>query len=141
MTRLWVLGALGLALAACGVGFGSAPEGTEVFVRMQAPSEVRAGERATLTVTYEQPYPVDIEVECILKRGKKTVQTLGRNTIPAMPGGDPTDPRQTPEAGTFQLSFIPRVTGSLWLVCQTRADDNNFVARRITILPPADVRN
>lgn len=135
--RLWMIGAIGLALAACGVGFGSAPEGTEVFVRLQAPNVVRAGERATLTVTIEQPYPVDIEVECALKRGKKTVQTLGRDTIPAMPGADPTDPHQTPEAGSFALSFTPRVVGSLWLVCETPADDNNFIARRITVLPAA----
>lgn len=139
MKRSWVLGALGLVLAACGVGFGGAPEGTEIFVRLQAPREVRAGERATLRVTYEQPYPVDVDVECVLKRGKRTVQVLGQRTIPGMPGADPTDPRQTPEAGTLELSFVPRAVGSFWLVCETPADDNNFLARRITVLSSSGV--
>ncbi len=134
MIRIWALGAVGVILAACGIGFGGGSEGTEVFVRLQAPREVRAGEPARLTVTYEQPYPVDIDVECVLKKGKRTVQVLGRETIPAMPGADPTDPRQTPEAGSFDLSFVPRAVGSFWLVCETPADDNNFVARRITVL-------
>lgn len=134
MKRSWILAAMGLLLAACGVGFGSASEGTEIFVRLQAPREVRAGEPATLRVTYEQPYPVAIVVECVLKRGKRTVQTLGQRTIPGMPGADPADPRQTPEAGSFELTFVPRAVGSFWLVCETPADDNNFLARRITVL-------
>lgn len=141
MIRTWALVGIGLLFAACGIGFGSGPEGTEVFVRLQAPAKVRAGEPATLTLTYEQPYPVDLEVECSLKKGKRTVQTLGRDTIPAMPGADPTDPRQTPEAGSFDLSFVPRAAGTFWLVCQTPADDNNFVARRITVLRSAGPSN
>lgn len=138
MWRFVWLASLGLLVAGCGVGFGSAPESTELFARLAAPREVRAGERAILTVRYEQPYPVDIDVECSLKKGKRTVQVLGRETIPGMPGADPTDPAQTPQAGAFSIGFVPRTVGEFYVVCETPADDNNFIARRITVRAPAE---
>ncbi len=136
MRRIALLPLFGLLLSGCGIGFGSGPDGTEVFQRLAVQGELRLGQPATLVVTWEQPYPVDIDVECFLKRGKKAVQVLGGDTIPGSPGADPTDPEQTPETGSFSFDFVPEQAGSYKLECETPADDNNAISETVTVLPP-----
>lgn len=55
-----------LTLAACGVSLGAGDDGTEIFEGLAVEGDFSAGGRLNLTLDYAQPYPVEVEVECIL---------------------------------------------------------------------------
>ncbi len=70
--RLHLVGAilvstvLVFTLTACGVSLGAGEDGTEIFEGLTVEGHFNAGGRLRLTLDYAQPYPVEVEVECIL---------------------------------------------------------------------------
>jgi hypothetical protein len=169
--RRYLAGAVvasGLALAlltACGISAGSEDETTELFKRLTVEGDFRAGGTLTLTLQYEQPYPVTVDVGCELLfrdfRGAPTPQpTPGPTPTAPIPILEPTPvnrvldilsdalPRNanggpageaTPISGVITREFAaPEVPGAYTVRCLTPRDRNNRISQRITIAPAAD---
>src|SRR4029079_9774946 len=72
---------LAVLASACGVAFGSAPEGNEFFKSAKVTGDLRAVMTLTGTGTYESNYPVEVQVTCEIRRGKDLVQSLAAENI------------------------------------------------------------
>jgi hypothetical protein len=121
---------LSLLLAGCGVRFRDPRPGTEFFEALQVTGEMKAGSPLTALVTYTQNYPVEVEISCELRQNKKTVQEIGKNLVPPLPGGNPD---ATPVAGTFSYDFTPPAPGEYKVECLTLKDEDNFIDKKIRI--------
>jgi hypothetical protein len=70
--RAWPLGAffatsvLAIMLTACGISLDAGEDGSEIFEGLTVEGDFSAGGTLTLILDYAQPYPVDVDVECIL---------------------------------------------------------------------------
>jgi len=164
-----VLLASGLALAlltACGISVGGEDDTTELFKRLTVAGDFHVGGTLKLTLEYEQPYPVTVDVACELLyrdfEGTPTPQpTPGPSptlpipnpepapvnkvldilaqTLPRNDGGGPAG-EATPLSGTIEHEFgAPAVPGRYTVRCITPRDRNNTISQRITIEPAADV--
>jgi hypothetical protein len=151
-------------LTACGVSVGSEDETTELFKRLTVAGDFHAGGILTMTLEYEQPYPVTVDVTCeLLFR-----DFLGEPTPVPTPGPAPTEPipiieptpanrvldilaealprnanggpvdEATPISGTIERDFpAPEVPGRYTVRCLTPRDRDNRISQRITIEPAA----
>jgi hypothetical protein len=159
--RAWLgLAVLVMALVAfgCGISLTSGEEGTEIFQDLRLTGEFMTGGSLQLVLSYEQPYPVDIGVECALFgadartrrlatptptgtpdirqrfRANKVTRLL-YETIPANPDGGPVG-EATPVPGTIEHGFTaPSVPGVYRVVCFTPADSHNAIKRTFVVHP------
>jgi hypothetical protein len=127
--------ALAVVSSACGIAFGSAPEGNEFFKSAKVIGDARAGLTLTGTVTYESNYPVEVQIACEMRQGKELVQSLATETIPALPGGNP---KATPVPGTFSYDFAIATPGAYKFECYTVKDEDNYIIREFTVRPAPD---
>jgi len=159
-----LVSALALALTGCGIRVGSEEQGTELFKRLTVEGDFHAGGALKLTLEYEQPYPVTVDVACeLLFRDFKGTPTPLPSPGPAptvpIPNPEPAPvnkvldilaqalPRNenggpvgeaTPIAGTIEREFAaPAVPGRYSVRCLTPRDRNNAIVERITIEPAA----
>ncbi|MEO8698223.1 MAG: hypothetical protein ABI658_32315 [Acidimicrobiales bacterium] len=121
--------------AACGVGYGSAPEGNEFFKSAKVTGDFRAGLTLTGAVTYESNYPIEVQITCEIRKGKELVQTLATETIPALPSGNP---KATPFPGNFSYDFAVPEPGTYKFECLTTKDDDNYIIRDFTVRAAPD---
>jgi hypothetical protein len=150
-----------VALAGCGVSFGSGPDETERFKDLTVVGAFVPGGELTLTLEYMQQYPVTVDVSCDLLRldlPPAPTRTPGPTATPtpaSIPKVRPT-PRSkaadillhtlpehrdggavgeaTPVAGTLRHTFgAPAEPGRYAVRCYTPRDENNVISERITI--------
>lgn len=124
--------ALAVVASACGVAFGSAPEGNEFFKSAKVTGDLRAGMTLTGAVTYESNYPVEVQITCEIRRGKDLVQSLAAENIPALPDGGP---KATPFPGNYSYDFTVAEPGTYKFECYTTKDDDNYIIRDFTVRP------
>lgn len=137
---LW-LSALALAalFAGCGVSFGAGSEETEIFKRLTVEGPFTPKSLLSVTLEYEQPYTVPVEVACnILREGS------GRRPAPTPfvrippnpePNGGPVE-EATPTAGSVTRPMqAPGRPGRYLLWCFTTEDRNNGIVERFRIVP------
>lgn len=117
-------------LTACGVRFRSDERGTEFFKTMEITGEMRTGSTLTVLVGYDQYYPVEVEFACELRRSKQLIKFIGRDTVPALPGGGP---EATPFPGSIAFDFVVDEPGRYRVECLTPRDEDNFIAEFITV--------
>lgn len=120
-------------LTACGVRFGAAERGTEFFKAIEITGEMRAGSTLTVLVDYDQYYPVEVEFVCELRKNKQLIKFIGRDTVAALPGGNP---EATPFPGSIAFDFVVDEPGRYRVECLTPKDDDNFIAEFITVKAP-----
>jgi hypothetical protein len=151
-------------LAGCGISVGSEEQETELFKRLTVEGDFHAGGTLKLTLEYEQPYPVTVDIACELLfrdfKGTPTPQpSPGPSPTASIPDPDPTPVSKvldilaqalplnenggpvdeaTPVAGAIEREFTaPDVPGRYTVRCLTPRDRNNAIAERITIEPAA----
>ncbi len=128
MLALWV--GLAATFWGCGVDFGGAAEGTELFADLKIEGEQVAGREITVELDYTQVYPVNIEVRCWLEQKGRRVKVIGDGTIPLNPEGQP---EATPTPGTLTFQFTADGAGEYWVVCRTPADETNAIGERLEL--------
>lgn len=120
-----------LVLFGCGVAFGPAEERADFFESLEVTGdEMRAGAPLTVTVEYNQKYPVDVEVVCEIRRNKQLVQVIGERNVASLPGGGP---EATPVVGTASFEFRLDDPGSYRAECYTPADEDNYIREQFRI--------
>jgi len=129
-------------LTGCGISLRAENSGSEIFQELVVEGEFIAGEPLTFTLTYEQPYPVEVAIACdLLERKPDTDVVRGlrrilRDTLPANPQGGPLD-EATPVADSLQHTFpAPERPGRYIVACFTKDDRENAIGEEITIVPP-----
>lgn len=140
---------LALVLIGCGITLGADEDESEIFSELTIEGDFTAGGLLTLTLEYEQPYPVDVAIVCDLLAAEERTQAIATpaegetdadrvlrilsESLPANPVGGPVG-EATPEAGTVQWSFfLPELPGRYRIACFTPADDRNQIGQRITV--------
>jgi hypothetical protein len=116
--------------AGCGIHFGSTEEHTEPMAHLRITGTRRAGEELQVEMGYSQTLPVEVEVECRLKRGDEVLQRIGAGTVPANPGGSP---EATPAVGSIFFPLRIDEAGEYSVVCVTLADESNKLSQTISI--------
>lgn len=134
-TAALLLTVSGLALAACGVKFTAAEQGTEFFTSIDITGEMRAGAPLTVLVAYEQFYPVDITLHCELRRKKEILRRLGDTVVMPLENGGPD---KTPFPGVVAFDFTIDEPGNYIVECLTEKDEDNFIGDEIEIAPATD---
>jgi hypothetical protein len=125
-----MLCALAASLAACGVSFRPAPEGTEFFKSLDVSGDRRAGATLTASLGYAQNNPRDVQLACELRQGKDLVQPIGMQNVPAIFGGGP---ERTPVPGTYTFGFTVEQAGDYKVECYTPADEDNYIIKTLTV--------
>ena len=155
----YLLGALlasalfALLLVGCGITLGADDEESEIFRDLALKGDLIAGGSTTLTLNYEQPYPVDVPIVCDLLAAEERTQPVATpaegvdarrvlrilsESLPANAEGGPVG-EATPEAGAVeQLFVLPDVAGRYRLRCFTPAAERNKIERLITIVASPD---
>ncbi len=126
---------LAVLAAACGVGYGSTPDGNEFFKSAKVTGDFRAGMTLTGAVTYESNYSIEVQITCEIRRGKELVQSLSSERIPALPDGGP---KATPFPGNFSYDFAVAEPGAYKFECYTTKDDDNYIIRDFTVRAAPD---
>ena len=90
----------------------------------------RAGEELQVELGYSQTLPVEVEVECRLKRGDEVLEMIGAGTVPANPGGSP---EATPVTGSLFFPLVVDRAGGYSVVCFTVVDEGNKLSQAISI--------
>ena len=114
---------------ACGVRF-KPKIGTEYFTSLNVEGEHRVGAPMSIALAYEHNYPVDVQIECELRKGKEVVKSLGATTAAAIPNGGA---EATPVAGEFRADFTVDAPGDYKAECFTPADDDNYIIKIFTV--------
>ncbi|MEX2247877.1 MAG: hypothetical protein WEC75_14475 [Dehalococcoidia bacterium] len=131
--RLLALALSAALLAGCGVGFAGGPQGTEFFKSLTVTGHKQTGAPLTAAVTYEQNYPLDVPIQCELRRGKALIKLIGGATAPPYPDGTP---EKTPFPGNFSFDFTVEEAGHYKVQCYTTADDDNFIEEEFDVRDP-----
>lgn len=130
--RIVLLASLSLLLAGCGVRFHDPDPGTEFWESIDISGTFKPGGALSVTASYEQRYPVDVEIMCELRRNKVQLQELGRTVVPAVPNGNPD---ATPVVGTVTYPFAAPATPGVYIVeCLTPLDEDNFIGDEIAVI-------
>ena len=153
---LFVLAAFALIFAGCGITLSADEDESEMFRELTLEGDLIVGGALELKLAYEQPYPVDVAVECELRsaeEGTRPATPGPRETPPARPGRVlliltqqvPANPaggavgEATPEAGVIQGAFsLPDVAGRYRVVCFTPDDETNAIGQTIILAPRPD---
>ena len=157
-------GLLVLLGVACGITLDAGEEETEIFKQLTVDGDFRLGGALTLTLEYEQPYPIRVAVACdVITEGPAPTATpdlSGATPTPTavvipMPRSTPTrrvleiltdalpsnedgvpPTEATPVVGTIERSFAgPDRAGDYIVRCFTPDDENNSIQQPITIVP------
>ncbi len=129
---LLLLCALAVLMAGCGIDLGGGDEHSEPLAGLRISGTPAVGEELRVELEYSQTYPVPVEVECRLKQGKTVLQTIGSDTVPANPEGNP---EATPMPGSFTFPFRVEQPGEYKVECLTPADEDNKISKTISIGP------
>lgn len=127
--RLAALVVGALLLAGCGISF-SGETSSELFTDLELHGEAVVGAEMTLEVTYEQLYPVAVEVSCYLVRPSRSRRLLGRDVLPPNPDASE-DP--TPVAGSSTFRFRVRTPGRYLALCNTPLDPDNSISEEFRV--------
>jgi hypothetical protein len=127
-----VVAVVSVLLVGCGVRFRDPESGTEFFSAIEVSGVRQAQSPLTVLVSYEQFYPVDVDLACELRQGKSLVKELGRGTVPALADGSP---EATPFVGSLAYDFTVDAPGSYKVECLTPKDEDNFISQDVTISP------
>jgi hypothetical protein len=119
-----------MLFTACGVKFSDPPAHNEFFQSLVVTGDTRVGTPLTAAVSYQTTYTVPVQVICELRQGTTTVSVIGRDEIPAYPGGGP---EATPVPGNFSYDFVVDDPGSYKIQCYTARDEDNFIKRAFTV--------
>lgn len=125
-----------MLLAACGVRFSAAKQGTEFFVSLDVSGDKRAGQPLTALVTYDQKYPFEVLIKCELRQAKELVKPVGQDSAPPLANGNP---KATPFPGSFSYDFTVERPGAYEVQCYTPADEDNFITKEFALGPAPDV--
>jgi hypothetical protein len=122
--------AVGL-LTACGISVGSGEQGTEVFKRLTISGDFRLTGRLMGRLEYENPYTVELWVQCDLidPTPGETPAPLVTATAEAPPGATPTSapvPRPSPTTEGFVAIMV---------VDRLPANPDGGLANRVTPVP------
>ena len=140
--------------AGCGISLSADEDESEIFRALSVEGELTAGGEVTLTLAFEQPYPVDVAVECDLlaaeertralvtppaetpaaaSRRPDTVLLILAESLPANPQGGPVG-EATPAPGTLERSFsLPDLPGRYRVECFTPAEPRNTIGQAISV--------
>lgn len=140
-------GLLAFVVVGCGISLSAERRESEIFKDLVIQGEPIVGESLSLILEYEQPYPVAIDVACDLLEEKRDeneegeddeprrVSRILRESLPGNPKGGPLD-EATPVSDTIQRSFdAPERPGRYIVLCFTREDEDNTIARLIAVAP------
>ena len=119
-----------IVLAGCGVRYRDPDPGTEFFSDIDIAGDHRVEAPLTVTVGFEQFYPVEVELVCELRQDEETLRELGRQLVPALPEGEP---EATPVAGHATFDFTVEPAGTYVVECLTPKDEDNYIAEEIDI--------
>ena len=119
-----------LSLIACGVRYSDPEPGTEFYESIDITGDMTAGETLTVTIGITQTNPVEVVSVCELRQDKKTLFEIGRATIPALPEGNPD---ATPVISEQSHDFTVDEPGTFVVECLTPKDEDNFIAKEITV--------
>lgn len=133
---------LALILAAflglgCGIDFTSSPLEADIFEEMEIDGDFTAGSVLTLSLEYQQPYPVEVVVQCVLldDEGETELAQLLTVEVGANPNGGTVD-EATPVPGNAETQFLaPDEPGEYIVECATVRDDENKIGELIEIEP------
>ena len=100
------------------------------MAQLRITGERRAGEELQVELGYSQTLPVEVEVECRLKRGDEVLERIGAGRIPANPGGSP---EATPVVGSLFFPLRIEEGGEYRVVCFTVVDEGNKLSQAISI--------
>ncbi len=119
-----------LSLVACGVRYSDPEPGTEFYESIDITGDMTADETLTVTIGITQTNSVEVESVCELRQNKKTLFEIGRDLVPALPEGNPS---ATPVVSTLTHGFSVDEAGTFVVECLTPKDEDNFIAKEITI--------
>lgn len=119
-----------LSIVACGVRYSDPEPGTEFFENIDITGDMEAGETLTVTVGITQTNPVEVVSVCELRQDKKTLFEIGRDTIAALPEGNP---GATPVVSEHSHDFTVDEAGTYVVECLTPKDEDNFIAKEIKV--------
>jgi len=122
--HLAALATLALLLSGCGIRFGD-DSSTDLFLDLRIRGKPAMGAEMALEVTYEQRYPVAVDISCFLVHRDRSRRLLGRDTLPPNPD---TSAKPTPVAGASTFRFRVQRPGRYVAVCNTPLDPENFIS-------------
>jgi hypothetical protein len=122
--------AISIALTACGIRYRDPEPGTEFFSEIEIAGDQSVATPLTVTVGFEQFYPVEVELVCELRQGSTTLRELGRQLVPPLEQGEP---EAIPVAGHATFDFTIDVPGAYDVECLTPKDEDNYIAEEINI--------
>jgi hypothetical protein len=127
--RLATLATAALLLAGCGISFGGGTS-SELFSKLSLEGEPVVGGQMTLEVTYEQRYPLPVDISCFLVESGRSRRLLGRDTLSADPD---TSVEPTPVAGSSTFRFRVDRPGRYLALCNTPLDPENFISEEFQV--------
>jgi hypothetical protein len=119
-----------VVFAGCGVRLRDPEPGTEFFSDIDVSGEMTVNAPLTVTVGYEQFYPVEVELVCELRQNEKTLRELGRQLVAPLEEGEP---EATPVVGHATFDFTVEPAGEYVVECLTPKDEDNYIAKEIGI--------
>jgi hypothetical protein len=126
------LALVALVFSACGIAFGSAPEGNEFFKSIAVTGELRTGAPLTVAFGYSQNNPIAVTIKCEVRQKKELVKEVGVTDAPGLAFGGAS---ATPFPGNYTFDFTLDAPGAYKLQCYTPADEDNFIEKEFTVLP------
>ncbi len=84
----------------------------------------------TVEVTYDQLYPVAVDVSCYLVRPSRSRRLLSRDVLP--PNPDRSE-EPTPVPGTSSFRFRVQTPGRYLALCNTPLDPDNFISEEFRV--------
>ncbi|MEX1254981.1 MAG: hypothetical protein WEE64_11645 [Dehalococcoidia bacterium] len=131
-----------LVAAGCGVDFSPESEESEIFRGLSITGDFRPSGTLSLTLEYQQPYPVLMTVACDLlrdgvgKRDDRLVARIFELPLNVNENGGPVGESE-PLLGDLKQDFrAPEQAGRYEVDCFTTAEEDNDIGRIITVAIP-----